>query len=460
MKKTYLLFLASASIQCLYAAKPVAEKKYTQIEDIASDLCEAVVNVVESDSNQRIGNSLGSGFIISEDGYIVTNNHVLGEENVSRVMVVLHDGTRSLARVVGRDARVDIALLKISPGKRVKFLRLGDSDKVKLCQRVIAIGSPFGFENTVTSGIISKKSRNISNSMKQIGGGDLVDYIQTDASINNGSSGGPLIIASGNNIGDVIAMNTTMFSDTDVSSGINFAIPSNLIKYVVKQLKQFGKIKRAWVGVSFVPLQSDVLSALKIGGYKNAVMVTKVEPDSPAYRAGIRLNDVILSINSINLSGNNIAGLIVSALEIGSNVGVLILREEKKKLCKIKVGYKEHDEQPGHGLANSLRQLSGIFIKELGMTVANISQDMMTQLGLSINSQQAVVVSDVNNMIAQQHDINIGDLILSINLRSVNDAAAMQKYISDIKTPDTRIALYISRRGESFFRVLNIRNAK
>ena len=452
------LFITSllCSINASMASKD--EVSQVTIEDVVQDLCDAVVNIVDLDDYHPT--SLGSGFIVSDDGYIVTNNHVLGEENVTKVNVILYDGTKLSAKVIGRDSRVDIALLQVSAGKKLKFLKFGDSDKIRVCQPVIAIGNPFGFDNTVTSGIISRKSRNISNSIRQIGGGDLVDYIQTDASINNGNSGGPLILSTTKNLGEVIGMNTSMFSDSEVSSGINFAIPSNLIKSVVKQLKEYGKIKRAWLGVSFVQLQPDVLTALKIKNYTNAVMVTKVDNESPASRAGIKPNDVILSINQLDLLHQNRANMIVSSLEVGSVIDVGILREDKKTTIKIRVGYKEQEEHSNPSLLDDLKKLDGVYAKELGMTVANLNYDLVSKLSIPYN-QHGVVISDISGLVSNQHDINIGDVIMSINLKPITDTNALEKYIAEQKSSqNTTVALYIKRGNESFFRVIPIRRVK
>ncbi len=433
----------------VHAAKQ--ESVEVQIEDIAQDLCDAVVNIVD-----QAGNSIGSGFIISDDGYIVTNNHVVDNENDKKPQVVCNDGSRLTAKIVGSDARFDIALLKVSAGQKLPFLKLANSDEIKLCQRVIAIGSPFGFENTVTSGIISRKSRNISNSIRQIGGGDLVDYIQTDTSINNGNSGGPLIAASGKNTGKVVGMITSMFSDSDSSSGISFAIPSNNIKFAVSQLQEFGKIKRAWLGVSFINLESTVLSALKISKYSNAVMVTKVEEDSPASVAGLLPNDVILAINKLELANINRANIIVASLVVGTTTELSVLREGKVIELKLRVGYKEQNEPSEQNLFDALKKQSGLFVKELGMTVANISPELIGKLNLPYD-QAGVIISDVNGIVCGHHDVNVGDVIISVNLKNISNIDEFQKTVSDVNTLNATIALYIKRGNDSFFRVLPLR---
>ena len=423
----------------------------TNIEDIAQDLCDAVVNVVDDN-----GNSIGSGFIISADGYIVTNNHVIDSSTENKPHVVCSDGTKLVAKVIGSDVRFDIALLKVSAGKVLPFLKFANSDEIKLCERVIAIGSPFGFDSTITSGIISRKSRNISNSIRQIGGGDLVDYIQTDTSINNGNSGGPLIAATGKNIGKVVGMITSIFSDSESSSGVSFAIPSNNIKFAVTQLQEFGRIKRAWLGVSFINLDHAVLSALKISKYSNAVMVTKVEDNSPASAAGVLPNDVILSINKLDLANTNRANMIVASLVVGTTAEVEILRDAKIIELKLRVGYKEQNEPSEQNLVATLKKQPGVFIKELGMTVANISPELIGALNIPYK-QNGVIVSDINGIVSEQNDINTGDLIININLKQTNNVEEFQQKISDVRSLTNTVALYIKRRGESFFRVLPIR---
>jgi serine protease Do len=264
--------------------------------------------------------SLGSGFIIDKEGYVVTNNHVI--ENADEIQVILKDEKVYEAKIIGRDANTDIALIKIQSDANFAVVKIGDSDVLKVGQWVVAIGNPFGLENTVTAGIISAKGRIIES-------GPYDDFIQTDASINPGNSGGPLL----NMDGEVVGINTMIFAG---GHGIGFAIPVNLAKNVVAQLKQNGEVTRGWLGVSIQDVPNDLAEYFDIGDYKGA-LVADVVPGDPADMAGIRPKDIIVEVNGQTVEDSRELLRLVAGLNVGEAIEVKVLRNGNLKNFKVKV---------------------------------------------------------------------------------------------------------------------------
>lgn len=457
-----VLLLSSAIISLTVAYADVKTKKANVTAELGSEhelnveeLCRATVTIIDTGEA-----TLGSGFMISDDGYIVTNNHVLDTENENDadVNVKLYDGTIAPAKLVGRNSDIDIALLKISSGKRLKYLTLGDSDQLRLAQPVLAIGSPLGLSNTVTSGIISNTARkDVANSIGQIGGGYCVDYIQTDVAMNAGSSGGPLIVAEGKQSGLVIGMCTAIISNWEFGVGINFAIPSNVINKTIQQLKKYGKIKHGYLGkLSFTSLTPDVLSTLGIREYSNAVCVSNIDHDSPASRAGMMKDDVILSINKISLSGQNTAKMIIPLLDVDSTVDIVVLRGNGRQTLRVQVGCDEcRKELSSQKLYNDLANIQGEYIRELDMTVTNITPDLIGKLNIPY-AQKGVVISNIN--LAYTQDINVGDLIESINLKTINDIDGLKKCLSELSFSSNNgtVVLKIIRKGETSMKAVKV----
>lgn len=458
----------------------VSEQENTLIKLIAGWL-EAVVNIVDisKDDLDQSGTSknlsLGSGFLISNDGFIVTNNHVICDVDIDKIRIILHDGIEFVPKLIGRDLRSDIALLKISPINKLKYLSLGNSDNAMVGMRVLAIGNPFGFGHTVTSGIISYKSRNLGDSLSKIGGGDLVNYLQTDAAINNGNSGGPLIALS---TGNVIGMNASMFSNSDYNSGINFAIPSNTIKFVVDQLKKFGKIKRPWLGIVFEEVPYEVLRALKISEYSNAVSVTNVEENSPAYHGGMRSGDIILEVNGNKLQGDTKIVQAIGMFVSDSKIKIKIkrnqtelgpIKEGDKKRSDLlelflRVVYKTSEEDASiYDTINAIGKRDGQYIDDLGITVCELTKDLARLL--DIQRSAGVVITDVSNVVlVDKLDIQSGDIILSIeqenvaskNIASINDLKNCLNNIKKTlpKNEVSSIAMFIERNKNTYYKSL------
>jgi serine protease Do len=266
-------------------------------------------------NSQREFQGVGSGFIISADGYVVTNNHVV--ERATEIGVVLQDGTRYEATVKGRDPKTDLALLKVDVDVSLPFVELGDSDSARVGEWVVAVGNPFGLGGTVTAGIVSARGRDINS-------GPYDDYLQIDAPINRGNSGGPLF----NNRGQVIGVNSQIYSPTGGSVGIGFAIPSNLVRDVVAELETNGKVARGWLGVQIQPLTDDIAESLGLTETHGA-LVAGVEPGSPAELGGIEVGDVIVSLNDAKLEDFKDLSKLVADAEAGSESTLQVIRQGK-----------------------------------------------------------------------------------------------------------------------------------
>ncbi|MGD2030705.1 MAG: Do family serine endopeptidase, partial [Desulfobacterales bacterium] len=296
--------------------------------------------------------SLGSGFIISKDGYIVTNNHVV--EDAEKIEVILKDEKEFDAEIVGRDANTDLALIKIKTDRDLPVLPFGDSDALKVGQWVVAIGNPFGLEHTVTAGIVSAKGR-------VIGSGPYDDFIQTDASINPGNSGGPLIDMHGK----VVGINTAIIAG---GSGIGFAIPINLVKNIVDQLKSTGEVTRGWLGVGIQDISKQVAEYYGIKS-KKGVLVTEVFPGDPADIAGIKPQDIILSINGKEVAtAREITGMIANT-GVGETVKVKVLRNGKTRTFKVKIAKREETRISARSTRKERQE-------DLGISVNNVTPEI------------------------------------------------------------------------------------
>ncbi|MFO0754451.1 MAG: DegQ family serine endoprotease [Thermodesulfovibrionales bacterium] len=367
--------------------------------------------------------SLGSGFIFDKSGFIITNNHVV--EKADEIKVKLADGREFTAKVVGRDPKTDLALIKISSlFKDLPTLPLGDSDKMRVGDWVLAIGNPFGLEHTVTQGIISAKGR-------VIGSGPYDNFIQTDAPINPGNSGGPLV----NLHGEVIGINSAIIAS---GQGIGFAIPSDMAKTVISQLKERGKVVRGWIGVSIQSLTPELAQSLGMKQTEGA-LVGDVVPGGPAEAAGIRRGDVIVSFNGNPVRNVSSLSRAVAETGVGRTVEVRVAREGKELPLRITVQeMTEERMSPRAFLPRS----------ELGITVENITPPLAHQLKL--RDRNGVVVTDVESgSPAESAGIQPGDVIREVNRVPVKDLNEYQSVLA--KTKKGAPVLFLIRRGEQTF---------
>jgi serine protease Do len=368
--------------------------------------------------------SLGSGFIINKDGYILTNNHVI--ENADQIKVKLSDEEEFDAKIIGKDPKTDIALIKINPKKPLPVAKLGDSDKLEVGEWVLAIGNPFGLEHTVTAGIVSAKGR-------VIGAGPYDNFIQTDASINPGNSGGPLF----NIKGEVIGINTAIIAG---GQGIGFAIPINTAKSLLPQLKKSGKVIRGWLGVIIQQITPDLAKSFKLKEPRGA-LVADVIKNSPAEKAGLKRGDIIIEYNDKKINKMNELPILVANTPVGKVVTMKILRNNKEKTIKAKIG--EYPEEEKGTLAREKEN-------KLGFTVEEITPQIARRLGLR-NTKGVVITQVIPGSGADYAGLRRGDVIEEINRRPVNDIRDYQKIMSNIKPGES--VLLLIKRGENTFYV-------
>ena len=375
--------------------------------------------------------SLGSGFIISKDGYILTNNHVV--DHADKVTVRLQDRRTLTAKVIGTDPTYDIALLKVDAGGDLPAVAIGDSHNLKAGQWVLAIGSPFGFDYTVTQGIVSAVGRNLGQRDQP-----YTSFIQTDVPINRGNSGGPLFDLQGR----VVGINSQIYSNTGDYLGVSFSIPIDLAMNAVQQIKSKGYVSRGMLGVTMQPVDDDIVKAFQLQNGAGAAVV-EVTPDSGAAKAGIQPGDIILSYDGKALRQAADLPPLVGMTKPGSTVPVEILRNGKKQTLQVVISEAKRDKNAvNNQSSNSPAAHSGS--DALGLTVESLDNDTREQLGLK--SGQGVVISDVTGPVAAQAGLQAGDVILMVNQQKVASVAEFRAATKSVKAGST--VLLLVRRGE------------
>lgn len=368
---------------------------------------------------QRQG-GLGSGFIIDRDGTILTNYHVV--DGADKITVTLSEGQSFTAKVLGRDQKTDIAIIKIDAQQDLPAVSLGDSDQLEVGEWVMAIGNPFGLDHTVTAGIVSAKGRHI-------GDGPYEDFIQTDASINPGNSGGPLI----NLRGEVVGINTAIFSQSGGNIGIGFAIPTNLVKDLLPQLKAKGKVVRGFLGTTIQKITPDIAESMGLK-QANGALVADVAKDGPAERAGIKTGDVIVAFDGKEIKDSTDLPLQVARLAPGKRVQVKILREGKELTLPITVGEFKDSEVVASGETG-----------ELGLTVEKVTPELAEELGLK--RAEGLVITEVKpGSAAEDGGLQTGDVITEINRHPVSTTADFRRETA--KAGKGQSVLFLVRRGQ------------
>ncbi|MGD2187694.1 MAG: Do family serine endopeptidase [Desulfobacterales bacterium] len=368
--------------------------------------------------------SLGSGFIIDEEGYVVTNNHVI--ENADKIQVVLKNKKVYEAKIIGRDTNTDIALIKIQSDDNFEFVRLGDSDALKIGQWVVAIGNPFGLENTVTAGIVSAKGRIIES-------GPYDDFIQTDASINPGNSGGPLL----NMDGKVVGINTIIFAG---GRGIGFAIPANMAKNVVAQLKESGKVTRGWFGVSIKDVPNDLAEYFDIEDNRGA-LVAEVVPGDPADTAGIRPKDIIVEVNGQKVEDSRELLRLVAALNVGETVEVKVLRNGNLENFQVEVAKRDDTER-------TAKKAPPKADPELGIQVADLSSDAARQFDVT-DHEGVILIGIKSGSRSEYSGLRIGDVIKGVNRVEIKNVGDYKRTIDEVKSGES-IAFLIKRQNSGY----------
>ena len=386
----------------------------------------------------------GSGFIIDDKGLIVTNNHVIA--GASSITVVLHDGKSLQAKLIGADAKTDLALLKVKTDIKLKAVSWGNSDEVKVGNWAMAIGNPFGLVNTVTVGIVSARARDIN-------AGPFDDFIQTDASINRGNSGGPLF----NLKGEVIGVNTAIYSPSGGSVGIGFAIPSALAENIVEQLEEYGRTIRGWLGVRIQTVTEDLASSLGLDRPYGA-LVASVIPNSPAEKAGIKPGDVILDFNGSEVTEMRKLPRLVAETKVNSKSNVTIWRNEKKKSLNVVIAEMKEDEKEVKESKEKTdsEMLKSDYFEQLGITLSSITQDVRMRQNIPENVSGLLVTKVEQNTDAEIKGIRPGDIIQQINQVSINDINAFRKIISSLKGSKKGVLLLVNRQGNINFVALKL----
>jgi len=366
--------------------------------------------------------SLGSGFVISPDGYIVTNYHVI--EDVDSIRVAFQDGVERDAEVVGRDPATDIALIRVETDHELFHLTLGDSQSVRPGDWVVAIGNPFGLEHTVTAGIVSAKHR-------IIGQGSYDDYLQTDAAINPGNSGGPLL----NLAGEVIGINTAIRQSANT---IGFAVPIDMAKEVLPQLRAQGHVTRGWLGVVIQPMTREISEHLEVDESDGA-LISKVIPEGPAEQAGLQHRDVIVEFDGKPIADWNELPRVVAATPVKKKVPVVVIRDGKRKTFKVEVG---ELEDPGTQQLAAAEGKSSAF----GLRVQDLTPDLADQLG--VEGDTGVVVTEVEpGSAAEEAKLQRGDVILEVDRDEIANVADLRRKLDEVD--EERGALLLIRRGDA-----------
>ena len=389
-------------------------------------------------NRQRKAQSLGSGFIIDDDGIVVTNYHVI--ENAEEIRVVLADETSFTAEVLGQDQKTDIAVLKIDPGDtKLTAVSFGNSDELRVGDWVLAIGNPFGLGGSVTAGIVSARSRDIGN-------GPYDDFIQTDASINRGNSGGPLF----NTDGDVIGINTAIYSQSGGSVGIGFAISSNLAERVAEQLIEFGQTRRGWLGVYIQEVTPDIAESLGLDDAIGA-LISSVNEAGPAAKGGIQPGDVIVKFDGKLIEKMRDLPRIVAETDIGAKVKVELFRQGKRETVTITLGELEKAELAGV-IDNGRGQSDEFSFGSLGFSVANLNAALAEELGLDSDARGVVVREVVPGSPAADKGLTVGDILRRYGQRPIDDAASLAADIKKAETADrSGVLLLIERDGRERF---------
>ncbi|MCP1649161.1 DegQ family serine endoprotease [Pseudomonas sp. GD04087] len=377
---------------------------------------------------QREAQSLGSGFIISDDGYILTNNHVVADAD--EILVRLSDRSEHKAKLVGADPRSDVAVLKID-AKGLPTLKLGDSDKLKVGEWVLAIGSPFGFDHSVTAGIVSAKGRSLPNE-------NYVPFIQTDVAINPGNSGGPLL----NLQGEVVGINSQIFTRSGGFMGLSFAIPIDVALNVADQLKAGGKVNRGWLGVVIQEVNKDLAESFGLDKPAGALVAQLVE-DGPAAKGGLQVGDVILSLNGQTINESADLPHLVGNMKPGDKASLEVIRDNKRQTLSMTIGSLPDDDDAVAAVEGKGAERSS---NRMGVTVAELTAEQRKSLDI----KGGVVIKEVQGGPAAMIGLRAGDVITHLNNRAVDSSKTFSE-IAKALPKDRSISMRVLRQGRASF---------
>mgnify|MGYP002297546170 FL=1 len=456
--RLWLMVLCGAA-----AAFPVrAQYGFPSFADLAEKLIPTVVNIstiqqpdqinIPAEGSNGGGEyydplegrvALGSGFIISEDGYIITNYHVI--ENAEVVNVVLFDNTEVEADIIGGDEKTDIALIKIEPPFELDKVTFGDSDAIRVGDWVLAIGNPFGLGGSVTPGIVSAKSRDIA-------AGPYDNFIQTDAAINQGSSGGPMF----NTKGEVIGINSALFSTSGNNMGIGFAIPINIVEWIVKQLEQSGEVKRGWIGIRVQPNSKNLARSLNLKD-SQGIIVSGISENGPAAKAGLQAGDVIISLGQTEINSCKDFSRLIAEMPAGSEAQLVIWRNQEIEPITVKV-----ENMPKSPKAAPREQVKpdsdgGKILKESGMILKEITPEIVKNMNLSPTTMGLLVEGVEFGSDADRQGIKRGDIILKMDLKDCVTLSAALGHIQDAQTEKRPLHLMIQNAEQDEINVLQLK---
>jgi serine protease Do len=388
---------------------------------------------------QRKSNSLGSGFVVDPSGVVITNNHVIADAN--EVTVIFADGQKLKGDVVGKDEKVDVAVLRVKPDKPLKAVKFGDSEKVRVGDWVVAVGNPFGLGGTVTAGVISARHRNIES-------GPYDNYFQTDAAINKGNSGGPLF----NMAGEVIGINTAILSPSGGSIGIGFATPAATVIPVIDQLEKFGETRRGWLGVHIQNVDDTIAESLNLGQVRGA-LIAGTDDKGPAKAAGLKAGDVIVKFDGIEIKESRDLPKIVAAAPVGKDVAIVVIRQGKQITKTIKLGRLEDNDKLTSLAAkrgNAGKQaIAGAVEKALGMEFSSLTDDLRQKFAIKNNVVAGVVITGVDpDSVAADKHVQAGDVVMEINQEPVKEPADIAKKIRALKEGGKKSALLLVANGQ------------
>jgi serine protease Do len=387
--------------------------------------------------DDRSVNSMGSGFIVDASGLIVTNNHVV--EGADTIQVHMQDGTIMKAELVGRDPKTDVAVIRVKPAKPLPAVEFGDSDKARIGQWVIAIGNPFGLGGSVSLGIISARNRDINS-------GPYDDYIQTDAAINKGNSGGPLFDLDGK----VVGINSAIFSPSGGSVGIGFSVPANTAKSVVAQLEKFGETRRGWLGVKIQMVTPDIAESMGMDKPRGA-LVADVTVGSPSEKAGLEAGDVIVQFDGRAINDSKELPRVVAETEVGKEVSVKVIRDSKEKEVKVTLGRLEDGEKLVAKATDAPPPVTApATATVLGMTVSSLNDELRTKYKTDEKLKGAVVTEVAKEGAATDKGVEAGDVIIEAGGKAVESSADVTAAIDGAtKDNKTSVLLLIAKAGKA-----------
>jgi serine protease Do len=388
----------------------------------------------------RKTNSLGSGFIVDTSGIVVTNNHVIADAD--EINVIMNDGTKIKAELVGVDKKTDLAVLKFKPVKPLVAVKFGDSDKLRLGEWVIAIGNPFSLGGTVTAGIVSARNRDINS-------GPYDSYIQTDAAINRGNSGGPLF----NLDGEVIGVNTLIISPSGGSIGIGFAVPSKTVAGVVDQLRQFGELRRGWLGVRIQSVTDEIAESLNIKPARGA-LIAGVEDKGPAKPAGIEPGDVVVKFDGKDIKEPKDLSRVVADTAVGKEVEVVIIRKGAEETRKVTLGRLEDTDKAVPASAKTKEEPAEkpVTQKALGLDLATLSKDLRTRYKIKDSVKGVIITSVDGTSDAAEKRLSAGEVIVEVAQEAVANAADVKKRVDQLKKDGKKSVLLLVANADGELR--------